>query len=130
MNIVDEIDIHGAHGDASPRVIMFKERSAKLGHNVAAALGKHPREVRWAGDDPGVCPICHSRMITITTGTVVECPLCGIAGRLTIENGAIKVRFPLQEQDRSRLLFGGLLEHTGFGNMINPPRQVPVPAKK
>lgn len=122
MHLVDEVDIHGAHGN-SPRAQMFRQRTARLGHNMAANLGKHPRDVAFYGDDPGICPTCHGRMITVTRATRVECPLCGITGRLTIENSQIKVNFPLHEQDRSRLAFGGLLEHTNFGNLINPPRQ-------
>lgn len=127
MHLVDEVDIHGAIGRAE-RDAMFRERSAKLGHNVAAALGKHPRDVAFCGDDLGVCPTCHGRMITVTTGTKVECPLCGITGKLSIENGEIKVSFPLAEQDRSRLAFGGLLEHTNFGNMVNAPPPAAIPS--
>jgi hypothetical protein len=129
MNLVDEVDIHGAHGP-TPRTRMFMDRTEKLGHNVAAALGKHPREVMYCGDDSGVCPTCHGRMITVTRGTNVECPVCGITGKLTIENGAIKVRFPLAEQDRSRFAFGGLLEHTNFGNMVSSPPPVPAAPPK
>ena len=122
MHLVDELDIHGAHGDQNPRTIMFKARAEKLGHNVASALGKYHREVPWHGDEKGVCPVCHGRMITITKGTNVECPLCGITGNLVIENGAIKVKFSFAELDRSRFNLTGLLEHTGYGNLVEPPR--------
>lgn len=120
MHLVDELDIHGAHGDQNPRTIMFKARAEKLGHNVAYALGKYHRDVPWYGDEKGVCPVCHGRMITITKGTKVECPLCGITGDLSIVNGAIKVTWPFSELDRSRLNIIGLLEHTDYGNLVNP----------
>ncbi len=123
MNMVDVLDVHGAHRDKQ-RAAMFESRAEKLGHNVASVLGKHPREVLYMGDDPGICPVCHDRLITVRCGTTVECPICGITGELSIENDEIKVAFPLHEQDRSRLEFGGLLEHTNFGNLVmaRPPK--------
>jgi hypothetical protein len=84
---------------------MFEQRAAKLGRNMAANLGKHratshsAETIRHLPDLPR--PHDHRHR-----ATQVECPLCGITGKLTIENGQIKVNFPLHEQDRSRLAFG------------------------
>ena len=73
----------------------------------------------------GVCPFCHQRIITILPGTTkVECPVCGIEGQLSIENGAVKVDFPPEQQARARGTFAGLREHTaeiqGFGAICGP----------
>ena len=77
------------------------------------------------GKPEGVCPVCHQRLITILPGTTtVECPVCGIEGELTIENGAIKVSFSEAQQKRARGTFAGLREHTteiqGFGAICGP----------
>lgn len=74
---------------------------------------------------PGVCPVCHQRLITILPGTTkVECPVCGIEGELRIEDGAIKVDFPKIQQERARGTFKGLREHTteiqSFGSICGP----------
>ena len=73
----------------------------------------------------GVCPVCHQRLITVIPGTTkVECPICGIEGELSIENGAVKVEFSEAQQKRARGTFAGLREHTveiqSFGSICGP----------
>ena len=77
------------------------------------------------GKPAGVCPVCHQRLITILPGTTtVECPICGIEGQLSIEDGAVKVEFSEAQQNRARGTFAGLREHTteiqGFGAICGP----------
>ncbi len=77
------------------------------------------------GKPEGVCPVCHQRLVTILPGTTkVECPVCGIEGDLTIENGAVKIVYPKAQQERARGTFRGLREHTteiqGFGSICGP----------
>ena len=77
------------------------------------------------GKPEGVCPVCHQRLITILPGTTkVECPVCGIEGELSIEDGAVKVAFSEVQQARARGTFAGLREHTaeiqGFGAICMP----------
>lgn len=77
------------------------------------------------GKPAGVCPVCHQRLITILPGTTkVECPVCGIEGDLSIEDGAVKVTFSKEQQERARGTFKGLREHTteiqGFGAICGP----------
>ena len=44
--------------------------------------------------EPGICPVCHERIIRIFKNNEdVECPTCGIRGKLSIEDGKIKVHF-------------------------------------
>ena len=78
-----------------------------------------------ANKPAGVCPVCHQRLITILPSTTtVECPVCGIEGQLSIENGAVKVEFSEAQQARARGTFAGLREHTteiqGFGAICGP----------
>ena len=73
----------------------------------------------------GVCPVCHQRLLTILPHTTkVECPICGIEGELTIEDGEIKVAFSEAQQARARGTFAGQREHTeeiqGFGAICGP----------
>ncbi|WP_148409832.1 flavodoxin family protein [Murimonas intestini] len=73
----------------------------------------------------GVCPVCHQRLITVNPGTTtVECPVCGIEGKLRIENDEIKVDFSEEQQARARGTFAGLREHTteiqSFGSICGP----------
>jgi len=86
-------------------------RARKLGKHVAAVMGKPATAMKWRGDEPGTCPVCHQNEITIKGKNPVQCPICGIYGELKIENGEIKVIFSEAEQKRSRLTLAGKMEH-------------------
>jgi hypothetical protein len=66
-------------------------------------------------------------MLTVSNGgEVVECPVCGIYGTATIEDGKLKVHFSEAEQARSRLTYAGKLEHsTEIKTCAAPPGQIP-----
>ena len=90
------------------------------GYNDDSVPFFHPE-----GKPAEVCPVCHQRLITILPGTTtVECPVCGIEGQLSIEDGAIKVEFSEAQQKRARGTFAGLREHTteiqSFGAICGP----------
>ena len=87
------------------------ERARKLGWNVAGAMGKPDKELKWQGDTPGTCPVCHSNLLTVTDKNPVECPICGIAGEIKVSRGKITVSFSEAEQARSRLTIAGKKEH-------------------
>lgn len=87
------------------------ERARRLGCNVAGAMGKPISEVKWMGDEPGTCPVCHSNLLTVTKKNPVECPICGISGQIKVDGDEITVTFSEEEQKRSRLTLAGLLEH-------------------
>ena len=86
------------------------ERARKLGRNVAQAMGKPISEVKWMGD-AGTCPVCHSNLLTVTNKNPVECPICGISGKIKVDGDKITVTFSAEEQKRSRLMLAGKLEH-------------------
>ena len=56
--------------------------------------------------------------------TTVECPICGIEGKLSVDGDRVKVTFSEQQQARARGTFAGLREHTveiqGFGAICGP----------
>jgi hypothetical protein len=41
----------------------------------------------------------------------VTCPVCGIHGKITLENGKLKVHFPKEQEKRARNTLAGLEEH-------------------
>ncbi len=109
--VVDQMQVHSI---SKGSVLMNDEtikRARKLGRNVAKYMGKPPEHVKWMGDEPGTCPVCHSNLLTVTDKNPVECPICGIAGTLKVVDGKIKVTFSKKEQARSRLMMAGKLEH-------------------
>lgn len=87
------------------------ERARRLGRNVAEAMGKPISEVKWMGDEPGTCPVCHSNLLTVTKKNPVQCPICGISGEIKVDGDEITVTFSEEEQKRSRLTLAGKLEH-------------------
>ncbi|MEM2559998.1 MAG: flavodoxin family protein [Candidatus Bathyarchaeia archaeon] len=112
IQIVDQVRFIGV-GQWGHVVLNEKwlERARQLGRNVAEALKKPPEEVKWMGE-PGVCPVCHCNLIIITgRENFVECPVCGITGKLKVENNKIIVDFPETEQKRSVLTIEGKREH-------------------
>lgn len=91
------------------------KRMRVLGKNIVDALAAESEEerTRWRGDEEGICPVCHESLLNILSdGQRVECPVCGIEGKLDIVDGQIKVVFSKEEQARSRLKEGGKREHS------------------
>ena len=79
--VVDQIVVHGA---GTPKSVVLDDaalkRSAALGANVAAQLGRTFDEAEYVGE-PGLCPLCHLDVITLT-GRDVQCATCGATGHL------------------------------------------------
>lgn len=87
-------------------------RLTKMGDNLVDALTTEGGLDKWYGDEEGVCPVCHSDLLTILhDGNKVECPICGIQGTLTMEDGQFRATFTEAEKKRSRLHIGGKEEH-------------------
>ncbi|MDU4883444.1 flavodoxin family protein [uncultured Clostridium sp.] len=116
---IDVIDMHQYHGAMAYEHVIGNEaemdRMRSLGQNIANALSAEDEEerVKWRGDYNGVCPVCHCNMINVSeNGISVECPVCGIEGKAFIEGNKIKIDFPKENQERSRLFWRGKLEHS------------------
>ena len=97
----------------------------EIGKRTAAAYMMDPKDVEYYGPKgSGVCPICHQNIITLNGTTTVECPVCGIEGKLSVEGDKVTVIFSEQQQARARGTFAGLREHTteiqGFGKIAAP----------
>lgn len=130
IDIVDTFEYHGAmayNNVVGNRSVM--DRTWAMGRHVAEALACTDEEERrrWRGDHEGVCPVCHCDMLTVTDGgKAVECPVCGISGTASIEDGRLQAHFSEEEQARSRLFYAGKLEHsTEIKTCAAPPGQIP-----
>ncbi len=60
-------------------IAMGKART--LGINVAKSLGKAASEAQYLGTDPGICPVCHERVLTVWPEFPnIICPGCRVRG--------------------------------------------------
>jgi multimeric flavodoxin WrbA len=79
--VVDQFQIEGA---GTPQSVVLDDaaldRSAQLGRNVAAQLGRAFEDTEYVGE-PGLCPLCHLNVIALH-GRTVHCATCGAGGHL------------------------------------------------
>lgn len=108
MKVVDQLDAYGAYVPEIQAKLL--ERSKEMGTRIVEALDLKNDEITWVSD-PGVCPVCHCKEVTLDGTDQVCCPICGIYGTIKIEDGKVSVEFSEEEQSRSRLKFTGVLEH-------------------
>jgi multimeric flavodoxin WrbA len=116
IDVIDAVEYYGAMAHESvlgyPEMM---ERMTKVGANIIASLKADSEEerIRWRGDEEGVCPVCHTRLLQVShDAKSVDCVVCGSHGTPKIVDGKITVEFTEEEQNRSRLKWGGKLEHS------------------
>lgn len=91
LKVIDRALIHT---QVINEVVLHERAIAK-----ARAIGKAVATAVKTGNtsylgEPGLCPVCHDRVINILRDDeTVECGVCGIRGKLTVEEGKIRVRF-------------------------------------
>lgn len=111
MKTVGQIDAYDMGHRTNPVLDQpFLDKVAGLGQHLAESIGKPYDEVAWYGEE-GVCPVCHNKLLSVGKTTAVECPLCGIYGKLSIDGERLNVTFSKEEQKRARNTYNGLLEH-------------------
>ncbi len=112
MKVVGNLNFHGM-GEVGHPILDEKliDKVHGLGKAVGEAFGKEPEEVAWYGEQ-GVCPVCHQKLIMLNGTTTVECPICGIEGKLSVDGSKVNVEFSKEQQERARGTFKGLREHT------------------
>lgn len=95
----------------------------EIGRRTALAVTQDDADIEWFGPQ-GTCPVCHQNLLTVNGTTTVECPICGIEGKISIEGDKLNVTFSDEQQARARGTFAGLREHTveiqGFGAICAP----------
>ncbi len=130
IDVIDKMEYFGAM--AYEHVLGNKpimDRAALVGRHISEALFSRDEAERtkWRGDDEGVCPVCYCDLLSVSKDkTYIECPVCGIKGDLTIDNGKIVTTFSKVEQERSRLKYSGKLEHSNeIKTCAAHPGQIP-----
>lgn len=135
---IDVVDMHEYHGAMACEHVLGNdtqmERMRTMGKNIAEALAAETEEerTRWRGEEQGVCPVCHCNMLTVSEdGAHIECPVCGISGEASMQDGKLKVNFSEAQQKRSRLHWDGKLEHsTEIKIQAVGPGQIPDLAER
>lgn len=108
MKVVDQLDAYGAYAPDTQKELL--EKSKRIGIRITEALSLKNNEITWESD-PGVCPVCHCKEVTLNGTDQVCCPVCGIYGTLKMDGKTVCVEFSAAQQSRSRLKFTGVLEH-------------------
>jgi len=114
---------------ALPGVVALDEeklqRARESGRHVARTLAKPIEEAVYIGE-PGVCPICHSKLVEVRADDKnypVICGICGVRGTLDVVDG--KVAFAIKDEDRplSHVLLSGKFAHLDELNNVSlkPP---------
>ncbi len=70
------------------------EKARTLGINVAKSLGIPADEAKYLGTDPGICPVCHERVLTIWREFPhVICPGCRVKGVIKAKGNDLEIVF-------------------------------------
>lgn len=116
VNVIDAHVYYGAmeveHVLGNPKQM---ERMGRMADNIIAALAAddEAEKTKWRGEEEGACPVCHQSVFEVFPGTdKVECCICGIEGKIEITDGRACYTFSEKEQNRSRMRYGGKLEHS------------------
>jgi hypothetical protein len=88
-------------------------RAHNSGKHLAECLKREITAADYIGE-PGLCPMCHSKLVEIREGDKnypAICGICGVRGTLTVIDGTVK--FDINERDRSHshVLLSGKYEH-------------------
>lgn len=110
VTVVDHLQVVYA---PRPAHVLLKdkdiERANKLGRNVAEAMFKPDDDLKWMGDEPGMCPVCKTGAFMIKEKGPVECAICGCRGTLKVDGDNISIDFFKDDLPHwSRM---GMIEH-------------------
>ena len=114
IEVVDKIVVNWV---ALPKVVALRddllERAHKSGRHVAETLKKPLEEAEYIGQ-PGLCPICHSKLLEIRNAEdnyPTICGICGVRGTLNVVDGKVRFEVPEEEKVHSHMLLSGKFEH-------------------
>lgn len=117
IDVIDTVEYYGAMAHES--VVGYPEmmeRMTKVGEHIVDSLKAETEEerIKWRGDEEGSCPVCHTRLLQVSHDKkTVDCVVCGSHGTFRIdEEGRLQVDYTPEEIERSRLKWGGKLEHS------------------
>ena len=108
LQIVDYVSIPWNNG------ALMDERADQIrqaGRHLVEMARLAPEERTYIGD-PGICPVCHSRVMHIgDNANELTCALCGAIGTLIVEDGHVKAEFTREAMALSHVLDGGRAQH-------------------
>lgn len=100
-----------------PRAVSLRDdllaRARRSGEHVVKSWKKGPEEVEYIGE-PGVCPLCHSKLIEVRNDHDVFpciCGVCGVRGALSLQDGRVAFEVSDENKAHSHLLLSGKFEH-------------------
>ncbi|MBN1367642.1 MAG: NAD(P)H-dependent oxidoreductase [Dehalococcoidales bacterium] len=104
--IIPVVDHFAATNVSAARQVLLNDkhmkRAANLGRNVAKSLGNTIDNVKFLGDNPGICPVCHENILFVGRKKSVVCPICGIKGIIELDGDEVKVIYTQEEIRSSR----------------------------
>jgi multimeric flavodoxin WrbA len=122
IEVVDKLLVNWV---ALPAAVVFREdalkRARESGRHVAETMMKPLSEAKYIGE-PGLCPICHSKLIETREGNnnfPAICGICGVRGKLNVIDN--KVTFEVAEEEKvlSHVLLSGKFAHADELNKIS-----------
>lgn len=126
VNIIDQLLIHVQGLSEAPLFETAVSTSHELGKNVAKAIKSGDHSYKG---EPGLCPICHDRNIRLLKDMQsVECPICAVRGKLSIEDGRVSVVFLQEDIDRHRWTEENLRRH--FDYHLKPSKDFFIKTKQ
>ena len=118
MEVIDRALIHA---QAINEVVLYDKALAKareMGREVAKSVKTGDTSYRG---ERGVCPICRDRVLRIRRDAeTVECGVCGIRGKISVEEGKVRVRFEEDAILKHRFTEENIYRH--FTYHIKPSR--------
>jgi multimeric flavodoxin WrbA len=118
---IEVIDRALIHTQAINEVVLYDKalaKARKMGREVAKAV--KTGDISYRGE-PGICPICQDRVLRILRDDkTVECGVCGITGKIVVEEGKIRVRFDKEAILNQRFTTENIYRH--FTYHIKPSR--------
>jgi multimeric flavodoxin WrbA len=117
-----------------PATVVLKtemlERARRSGRHVAETLKKPIEEAVYIGD-PGLCPICHSSVLEMTSKLEpATCAVCGVRGTLRTDGDKYALDVTEEQRAKSHVLLSGKFHHVeDLKNVsLNPdPRMSEIP---
>jgi len=115
IEVVDKILLNWI---ALPKVVCLHDehlaRAHRSGKHVVESHSSPDGEAEYIGE-PGMCPMCHSKLIEVRNGSdpyPCICGVCGVHGTLAADAEG-KVHFTVSDEDRihSHLLLSGKFDH-------------------
>jgi hypothetical protein len=114
IEVVDRILLNWV---ALPKVVSLYDdhlaRAHRSGRQVVETLKKGVDQAEYLGE-PGMCPLCHSKLIEVRHANdpyPCICGVCGVRGTLSVADGAVKFNVSEEDIPHSHLLLSGKFEH-------------------